>query len=112
MGQDQGGLRLSATVVEAYRRQYEGIDVQFEEATSERSLGRVIGGEIDIAFVTGSPKIQGCVTEQLWNERIFVALPSEHPLATGQEVRWDEIHVANCGKLVARSPGRPSFRTA
>lgn len=78
-------------VVEKYRAQYEGIDVQFEEATSERSLSRVISGEIDIAFVTGSPKIQGCVTERLWNERIFVALPSGHRLAGGQDVRWEEI---------------------
>lgn len=78
-------------VVEQYRQQYEGIDVQFEETTSERSLGLVINGEIDVAFVTGTPTIHGCVVEQFWHERVFVALPSGHPLTTRQELQWDEI---------------------
>jgi len=78
-------------VVEQYRKQYQGIDVQFEEATSERSLGRVINGEIDVAFVSGSPKIRGCAAEQLWHERVLVALPSGHPLTHREGLHWDEI---------------------
>ncbi len=97
----QGELRIGLFVslaagflgelVERYRERYEGIELRFEEGTADRNLGRVISGELDVAFVTGMPVPPGCETLQLWKERIFVALPSSHALSGQQEVSWDEI---------------------
>jgi DNA-binding transcriptional LysR family regulator len=33
----------------------------------------------------------GCLAECLWAERVFVAMPSEHPLASREEIEWDDI---------------------
>ncbi|RRN74611.1 LysR family transcriptional regulator [Agrobacterium deltaense] len=97
----QGVLRIGLFVslaagflgelVERYRERHEGVDLQFEENTAERNLSRVINGELDIAFVTGTPDPIGCETLQLWEERIFVALPSSHTLSGKTEVLWDDI---------------------
>lgn len=98
---NQGALRIGLFVslaagflgelVERYRQRYDGIDIQFEESTAERNLGRVISGELDVAFVTGMPVPEGCEALQLWEERIFVALPSTHALSRQQEISWDDV---------------------
>ncbi|KQM66533.1 MULTISPECIES: LysR family transcriptional regulator [unclassified Sphingomonas] len=97
----QGVLRIGLFVslaggflgesVERYQEQYEGIDLQFEENTAERNLSRLIGGELDVAFVTGMPVPAGCEALQLWEERIFVAVPSSHSLSGQTEVSWGDI---------------------
>lgn len=46
---------------------------------------------IDIAFLTGAPIADGCDMAHLWNERVYVALPSEHHLASKQEILWGDL---------------------
>lgn len=97
----QGALRLGLFVslaagflgelVQRFQEQYEGIDLQFEENTAERNLSRLISGELDVAFVTGMPFPAGCEALQLWEERIFVALPSNHSLSEQSEVSWSDV---------------------
>lgn len=74
-----------------YRVQYGGIDLEFEENTAEQNLSRVISGELDVAFATGMPLPSGCDTLQLWQERIFVALPASHALSAETIVSWDDV---------------------
>jgi len=58
---------------------------QTENATAVRML------TIDFALVAGMPLSPGCEIEELWRERIFVALPAAHALAGGREIVWDEL---------------------
>ena len=46
---------------------------------------------LDIAFLTGPPIADGCDVVHLWNERVYVALPSDHELALGSEVSWADL---------------------
>jgi len=80
-----------ADVVERYLTVHGEIEVQFQESTSRHNISKVISGDLDIAFVTGAPAVDGCETLQLWQERIFVAVPSHHSLAACGELAWDDI---------------------
>ena len=46
---------------------------------------------LDVAFVTGTTSWDGCETEHLWCERVFVVLPEEHPLADKAELGWPDL---------------------
>lgn len=80
-----------ADVVEQYTSFYTGIDLLFEESAVQDSINKVVGGYLDVAFVTGSLEVKGCETLELWQERIYVALPSKHPLAVNAELTWNDI---------------------
>ncbi|WP_448116994.1 LysR substrate-binding domain-containing protein [Mesorhizobium amorphae] len=46
---------------------------------------------LDIAFLTGQPIADGCDLAHLWNERVYVALPSDHELARKREIAWGNL---------------------
>ena len=46
---------------------------------------------IDIAFLTGAPAADGCDIVHLWNERVLVAMPTEHDLAAEKEITWAHL---------------------
>ncbi|WP_293335527.1 LysR family transcriptional regulator [Parvibaculum sp.] len=46
---------------------------------------------LDVAFITGTKTWDGCETEHLWYERVFVVLPDDHPLANKVELGWPDL---------------------
>ena len=46
---------------------------------------------LDVAFLTGQPIADGCDVAHLWNERVYVALPTDHELASGSEILWADL---------------------
>ena len=46
---------------------------------------------LDVAFLTGEPVADGCDTVHLWNERVFVALPSDDELTSKSEISWKDL---------------------
>ncbi|WP_175619447.1 LysR family transcriptional regulator [Bradyrhizobium sp. 2S1] len=46
---------------------------------------------LDIAFLPGHPTVPNCDVAHLWNERVFVILPSGHQLSTQEEVIWPDL---------------------
>lgn len=74
-----------------FRRTCPQVEVQIEEGTSQGHAAGVSNGRLDVAFVTGVRTQQGCETERLWNEDIFVALPNSHPLAKLAAVAWEDL---------------------
>ncbi|WP_428977726.1 LysR family transcriptional regulator [Rhodoligotrophos defluvii] len=46
---------------------------------------------LDVAFITGTKTWDGCETEHLWCERVFVVLPDDHPLANKIELGWPDL---------------------
>ncbi|MFV0514322.1 MAG: LysR family transcriptional regulator [Jhaorihella sp.] len=46
---------------------------------------------LDVAFITGTKTWDGCETEHLWCERVFVVLPDDHPLANKVELGWPDL---------------------
>lgn len=46
---------------------------------------------LDVAFVTGTTTWDGCETEHLWCEQVFVVLPVDHNLADKTELGWPDL---------------------
>ena len=46
---------------------------------------------LDVALVAGENPRSRVVTEPLYRERIVAALPSDHPLAAGEALRWSDL---------------------
>jgi len=67
------------------------VRMTFVDGDQAEHVGALRLGKLDIAFVTGTAEWPGCETEQMWSERVFVALPEQHPLAAKDEVSWQDI---------------------
>lgn len=46
---------------------------------------------LDVVIATGSGVVMGCDTAELWQERVHVALPSDHRLADEAALDWSDI---------------------
>lgn len=74
-----------------FRKRFPSVDVKLEEASSQSNAAGVLSGRLDAAFISGAPELPGCETRCLWSERIFLALPAQHPLAARQNIAWEEV---------------------
>jgi len=78
-------------LLNAYHRRFPHVDVKLEETTAQASAASVLNRRLDAAFIPGDPRLPGCQTRYLWSERIFVALPDQHPLASSWEVDLEDV---------------------
>lgn len=46
---------------------------------------------LDIAFLTGRPPADSCDLAHLWNERVFVVLPTDDVLSRKAEIVWEDL---------------------
>lgn len=80
-----------ADLLAEFRVKYPAIRLRVDEDTAEANIAGVVSGRLDLAFVTGDPQIPDCHSETFWQERIYVAMSSDHPLADQQTIGWDDI---------------------
>lgn len=59
--------------------------------------------QLDVAFITGTAQWSDCQTEQLWSERVFAVLPSDHPLSEKPVLSWSDL----AGERFIVSDGAP-----
>lgn len=78
-------------VLTRLRQRHSAIRTIVYEGTTAETLGKLMRGALDIAFVSGRPSIPGYRTVPLWTERILLVLPCQHPLAGNPQVEWGEI---------------------
>ena len=78
-------------LVGEYHSRFRGVEVKIEESTSEVAAANLLSGRIDVAFLPREPQLAGCKTVQLWTERLFLALPKRHLLATAESVSWADV---------------------
>lgn len=81
---------LRATLVELAQR-FPRIEIRTVEASRAQLLGGVANGGIDIAVVTGEQAPNDEYSMAFWSERIIVALPENHPLATNEIIYWTDL---------------------
>ncbi|CAN7182295.1 LysR family transcriptional regulator [Rhizobium sp. LjRoot98] len=80
-----------AMLIERYREQYPGIEVEIAEGSARDSVMRLRANRLDLTFVAGSPEFPDCHARRIWSERLLAALPSRHPLADGVGVTWADL---------------------
>jgi DNA-binding transcriptional LysR family regulator len=84
---------LPELIVSEYQRRYPHVQISADSGSTTQNLGRLRGGELDVAFVhnppTGDAKL-GWI--QIATQRLVVAVPSAHPLSRRR--RLDRGHLA------------------
>ncbi len=51
--------------------------------------------DLDIAFLTGRPVADGSEWAHFWDERVYVALPTDHHLISKSEISWKDLQGQN-----------------
>ena len=84
-------IGFARDLIETFLVQYPGVAIDVIEGLARDHVASVKALKLDFTFVTGSPDAPGCEVERLWEERILVALPTGHPLASRPELAWEEL---------------------
>lgn len=79
------------SVIRRFKERHGGVALRLYEGAAHEILSRLVAGRLDVAFVTGGPPVSGCNSCRVWNERVYVALPSTHVLAARDQITWDDI---------------------
>ncbi|WJS87170.1 LysR family transcriptional regulator [Paracoccus sp. TOH] len=80
-----------ATLIERYREQHPGVEVEIAEGTARESVMRLRANGLDLAFVAGSPEFPDCHSRRIWSERLLAVLPSCHPFAEAAGITWADL---------------------
>lgn len=75
----------------AFREGHPRVEIELRECDRRRQIAAVRDHSLDIGFATGSGKVIGCDTVELWKERVHVALAAEHPLANREALDWLDL---------------------
>ena len=70
---------------------YPNVRVDPIEGNPAEHVAAVRKLHLDVAFITGTRTWDGCETEHLWCERVFVVLPDGHRLADKAEIGWPDL---------------------
>lgn len=92
-----------ANLIGRYRDDYPGIDLEIAESTAREAITRLRAGQLDIAFVVGTPDLPDCRSRRVWTEPLVVALSDRHPLAGQEHVTWADL----AGETILVRPGGP-----
>lgn len=86
------GMEVVPELMAASQKKYPNMQVTLTQSTSSSLLRRLEAGEIDLCL---SQKIESKTIEietlELWQEELFVIVPSTHPLAEKDIIKLEEI---------------------
>ncbi|MGO1164287.1 LysR substrate-binding domain-containing protein [Brucella sp. C7-11G] len=80
-----------AELVDAFATEHRDVHIDYTEGEASEHVPAVRHHRLDIAFLTGAPKADGCEMAHLWNERVYVAMAADHELATKVELTWNDL---------------------
>ncbi|MBO9604307.1 MAG: LysR family transcriptional regulator [Paenibacillaceae bacterium] len=84
------GINLIPTVVAKYRDSHPNVKFRLKQGTFNSLIRDVLGGEIDLSFISPLPEKHDHVSgELLLTEELFAILPSDHELAAESQI---ELH--------------------
>ncbi len=98
---------ISAQQLVDYRHRFPNVEAQLVDGSSERLISHVANSAIDVAFVAENYPGRDDKSLSVWSERVVVALPEGHPLASHDIVHWSELR-NEALLLPQRGPG-PEF---
>jgi DNA-binding transcriptional LysR family regulator len=78
-------------LVQSYTKRHPGVSIDVRDGGRREHLAAVRAGRLDAVVVTGSEHVPGCVTQELWRERVHVALPEGHPLVARSRLDWPDL---------------------
>ncbi|MGO4806859.1 LysR family transcriptional regulator [Arthrobacter sp. 2MCAF15] len=78
-------------VVRELRSQWPGIDLELREETTDAQIDLIAGGALDAGIAREVRAVPGLSTTLLQNERLVVAVATDHPLADRTSVGLGEL---------------------
>jgi LysR family hydrogen peroxide-inducible transcriptional activator len=78
-------------VVRRFRGKYPAVQLQLKEDLTERLLGDLLAGELDLAVMALPVRDERLHVEKLFTEPLVMALPADHRLAAKSEVRLADV---------------------
>ena len=94
---------LRATLSE-FGERFPDVKLRGFERNRNVLLAGLESGLLDIAIMIGETQYPGLVTRPFWSERILVAMPESHPLATRERIYWPDL-TGERFLLTERDPG-------
>lgn len=80
-----------ADLLRAYVAGNPGVRPDIVEGGPSDHITAIQRHQTDVAFLTGEPVADECDRIHLWNERVYVALPSNHELTLKDEISWADL---------------------
>ena len=74
-----------------YRERFPAIVVHVLDSLNQQALGRVVSGEADLGIAPQRPAPPELVQESLLQDRIWLILRPDHPLAARRSVTWASV---------------------
>ncbi|PTW63144.1 LysR family transcriptional regulator [Breoghania corrubedonensis] len=78
-------------LIRSYAARHPSIVVDIRDGGRDEHLSAIRRRALDVAFVTGDRQVADCETSTLWEERVHVALPTEHHLARMRQLDWPDL---------------------
>lgn len=78
-------------LITSYRRCYPAVQLEIQDDGRRDHLRAIRSRQLDIAFFTGNAPLAGCDVEELWHERVHVAMAAQHPLAGCKALDWSQL---------------------
>ena len=76
---------------QAFGQRHKSVKLLFTDGNPAEHVAAVRRHQLDVAFLTGLTAWPDCQSQHLWSERIFAALPAQHPHAGDTEVRFEDL---------------------
>jgi DNA-binding transcriptional LysR family regulator len=95
-----------ATLID-HRHRFPDVHTELVDGSSDHLISDLASSVIDVAFVTQDNPGWDDKSLSVWSERVVVALPEDHPLASRDRVQWSELRHEPM-LLPQRGPG-PEF---
>jgi DNA-binding transcriptional LysR family regulator len=80
-----------AELLRQYGLLHKNVRIEFFEENPDEHISAVRQLRIDVAFLTGTKKWNGCETLPLWSERVFCVLPEGHKIAEKKNIIWQDL---------------------
>jgi DNA-binding transcriptional LysR family regulator len=96
-GQLSVGIRSSIAagflreLLQKYSGRHSDVVIQYVEGASTEQISFVRNRRLDVAFVADTSEAADCDIAPLWCERLFVALPDNHPLSDRKTLEWKAL---------------------
>ena len=78
-------------LLSTYGMRFPDLALSFLEGASMDQLVALRQRRVDVAFLIAVDDAPGAASEYLWDERIYIALPAQHELATRDALTWAEL---------------------
>jgi DNA-binding transcriptional LysR family regulator len=85
------GSEFPAKLIRQFVMEHPTVRMTFVDGDLAKQVAAIRQFKLDVALVTGNVPWHGCTSQELWSERVFVALPENHRLIGAEALAWDDL---------------------